>query len=1039
MSLKLKIFFPLLLASLIGGAFLSVVWLPENLRLMTADYQRLLDSQLASIGDGITPLLLDGDLGAIYPTLDAVKAKQPQWLSLQLLDADGRRLYPLQAAAVPHSEHVQPVTSELRHQDVLLGELKVLADFSDRHRQIEKQRLELLVALFGGVLVLGVVAVGVVEVTIRRPLTRLATVAERMGAGDFHTSLPPHGRDEVAQLIQRFGAMRQSIRHQRDELNDQFLALRHAQDESVAKSRQIISILENTSDAYFALDRDLRFTFVNSNAERLLHTPSADFLQRRLWDLCPELGSHLEKPVQHLLAAGDPVTAEAFYAPLGLWLECHLAPMDDGIAMYVRDITKRKRIARALRASEENNRAILDNVADGIITTDQDGRILSFNASAERIFGYDAHEVIGSDLGTLLDTEVADPHREWARNLAPLDTTTVTPNTGREISARRKDGTLFHLEATVTRMRIGDQAQYVGIVRDVTERRKADEQLRLAEKIFKSNSEGIVVTDDQTRILRVNTAFQRITGYPSHEVIGRKPSLLSSGRHDARFYSRMWKAVVQEGHWQGEIWNRRKCGDIYPEWLSLSVVYNDDGSVSNYVGIFSDITQKKAAEDRIHYMAHHDTLTGLINRPRFNMELRDAIEHAADCQVELAVLYVDLDHFKKVNDTLGHPVGDELLKIIATRLKDMLRDTDVVCRIGGDEFIVLLRDIKKTDYVGKVAHNLINALSHPIELAQRELFVGASIGIALYPADAESADELIKNADTALFQAKQRGRHTYQFYSQDMNAAAIERLELDSKLRRALKREEYVLYYQPQLDVRTGQVVGAEALVRWQNDELGLVPPAEFIPLLEDSGLIVPVGEWILRTACRQAKAWQDAGLGNIRIAVNIAPHQFLYSDVVSTATEVLTETGLAPELLELEITEGSIMSDGESSIRRLQKLSSMGVQLAIDDFGTGYSSLAYLKRFPIDALKIDQSFVRNMHRDLDDANIATAVVSLGRSLGLRVIAEGVEEAVHLDRLRELGCDEAQGYFISRTMPAADFDAYLRARAGQPQSSSAPV
>jgi diguanylate cyclase (GGDEF)-like protein len=389
------------------------------------------------------------------------------------------------------------------------------------------------------------------------------------------------------------------------------------------------------------------------------------------------------------------------------------------------------------------------------------------------------------------------------------------------------------------------------------------------------------------------------------------------------------------------------------------------------------------------------------------------------------VLYLDLDHFKKVNDTLGHPVGDEMLKVIASRLTGMLRDTDLVCRIGGDEFIVMLRNTKKTQHVSKVVQNLIQALSHPIELVGRELFIGTSVGVALYPQDATSGDELIKNADAALFRAKELGRNNYQFYSQEMNAKAVERLELETKLRRALEREEFVLHYQPQLDLRQGRVIGVEALVRWDNRELGLVSPAEFIPLLEDTGLIVPVGEWILRHACQRAKAWQQDGLGDIRIAVNIAPRQFLYSDIVATVAEVLRDTQLAPQLLELEITEGSIMVDADSNIHRLQQLADMGVQLAIDDFGTGYSSLAYLKRFPIDALKIDQSFVRDMHVDMNDANIVAAVIALGQNLGLRVIAEGVEEVLQLQHLRHLGCQEAQGYYISRPMPETKLRTFL--------------
>lgn len=1025
MPLKYKLFLPLLLVSLAGGLFLNTVWLPHNQKLLTQDHELLVSTQLQSIAQAIIPSLLEEDIGTIYPTLDALAANNENWRVLQLLDEKRRLVYPLHRQSIETNEHVHKITFPLRYQDKFIGELLVVADFTARHEELSKQNIQLVAALFGSVLILGLVAAFTTEFTVRRPISQLAVAAEHVGSGNYNEPLPEDKQDEVGLLIRRFDAMRRSIQEQRIEIENQFSALQEAQHESMAKTIQIVSILENTSDAYLALDQHLCFTYVNSKAEAMFQTSGDNFLGQNIWDQFPELSSFLYKPMTRLLSQGDPIMSEIFYPPLSLWLECLLAPLDLGVAMYIRDITERKSAELALRKSEGNIRAILDNVADAIITANKSGIILSFNPAAERIFGYKAVEAIGNNLEILMDEVTARNHDSYMKGAQQTGNSEII-GMGRELLARRKDGSEFSIEITVNQMVINDEIQFVGIIRDITARKTANEQARLADKIFESNSEGIVVTDSDCRILRVNSAFLRITGYSVPDIIGQTPKLLSSGRHDAVFYENMWRDLTTLGHWQGEIWNKRKSGEVYPEWLSLSVVYDEDGSISNYVGIFSDITDKKAAEERIYHMAHHDALTGLPNRTTFNMKLNEAISNQPHDDHQVAVLYMDLDHFKKINDTLGHPVGDELLKVVARRLKGVLRDSDMVCRIGGDEFIVMLQNIKKAEHAGQVAQNLVRALAPPIELAGRELFIGASIGIALFPQDATNVDELVKNADAALFRAKERGRNNYQFYSQEMNSKAIERLEMEAKLRRALEKEEFVLHFQPQLDLQNNRLVGVEALVRWQNDDLGLVPPNDFIPLLEDTGLIVPVGEWILQHACHCARSWQREGLGDIRVAVNISPQQFLYSDIIATVEESLRQSELPPGLLELEITEGSIMADAKANIHRLQQLSAMGIQLAIDDFGTGYSSLAYLKRFPIDALKIDQSFVRNMHEDLDDANIAAAIISLGHSLNLRIIAEGVEEKDHLERLQKLHCNEAQGYYISRPLPEHQLIAYLQ-------------
>jgi diguanylate cyclase (GGDEF)-like protein len=487
----------------------------------------------------------------------------------------------------------------------------------------------------------------------------------------------------------------------------------------------------------------------------------------------------------------------------------------------------------------------------------------------------------------------------------------------------------------------------------------------------------------------------------------------------------MWQDLEQKGSWQGEVWNRRKNGEIFPEYLSISVVRNSEGEITNYVAVFADVTEKKNAEERIRHMANHDPLTQLANRTLFNDRLNLALANAERSGECLAIMYLDLDRFKNINDTLGHPTGDEIIKTVAQRLEEVLRDGDTISRLGGDEFTILLPGIGSERDAAIVASKLLKSMALPHTVDGREIFITASIGIAIYPNDGLTRDDLIKNADSALYHAKERGRDSFQFYTQAMNASALERFSLESGLRRALERQEFVLFFQPQADLSSGRLVGAEALIRWQHSELGLVPPGQFIPLLEETGLIVPVGEWVLQEACRQAREWQQQGHRPVRISVNISPMQFKKGELVTLVRAALADSGLAPSLLELEITESSLMDDVEENVAILQRLKAMGVQLAIDDFGTGFSSLSYLKRFPIDVLKIDQSFVRDVTEDPEDAAIAAAIIALGQTLELKVIAEGVETADQLAFLRQRRCDLVQGYLISRPVPPAEFIGFL--------------
>jgi diguanylate cyclase (GGDEF)-like protein/PAS domain S-box-containing protein len=572
---------------------------------------------------------------------------------------------------------------------------------------------------------------------------------------------------------------------------------------------------------------------------------------------------------------------------------------------------------------------------------------------------------------------------------------------------------------------------YVRSLQEALKKREQDlaasnHNLRLAEKVYETTFEGILITDANSVIESVNPAFTKITGYRAQEVIGRKPSILSSGRHPAEFYQSMWADLLQRGYWQGEVWNRRKNGEIYPEWLSISAVKDSLGKVTNYVAIFSDITERKAAEEHVRHLAHHDPLTGLPNRILFMERVGHAIAHAHRAKRVTAVMFLDLDRFKIINDTLGHTLGDQLLQVVSKRLVSCVREDDTVARLGGDEFTIVLEDVADAGDIGSVAEKIIRMLSQPMTLEGHEIFVTTSIGIAIYPDDGDTADTLIKHADAAMYRAKDKGRNNYQFFTADMNVRALERLTMENSLRKALERNEFVLYYQPQVDINTHRITGMEALLRWRHPELGLVSPAQFIPIAEESGLIVPIGEWVLRAACAQNKAWQDAGFPALRVAVNISARQFKQPNLVGTIAQVLADTGLNPRYLELEITENIAMEHAEDTVEKLRKLKEMGIRISIDDFGTGHSSLSYLKRFPIDAIKIDRSFVTDLSPDQDSAAIAAAISAMANSLKLKVITEGVETEEQLALLMTHNRDEVQGYYFSQPLPADAFAALLK-------------
>jgi len=568
-------------------------------------------------------------------------------------------------------------------------------------------------------------------------------------------------------------------------------------------------------------------------------------------------------------------------------------------------------------------------------------------------------------------------------------------------------------------------------------RRQDEERLRQAATVFESTQDGVMITDLAGRMLAVNKAFTEITGYREDEVLGKKARLNRSRRHDSKFYTALWSVLLSRGQWQGELWNRGKDGREYPAWLTISTVRDDTGQPSHYVGVFSDISALKRSEEQLAHLAHYDPLTELPNRLLLQSRLEQATSRAARYGKRAAVLFIDLDRFKTINSNFGHAAGDQLLVDVAHRLRQRVRDEDFLGRFGADDFLLVLEPIDEPDEAALVARTIVAALEAPFRLAgDSEVYVGASIGISVFPDDGSNATDLQRAADTAMHQAKDAGRNRFCFYTADMNVNAMAQFDLETALRRALERDELLLYFQPKLDLRSGRIVGAEALIRWQKDDGEPLLAGDFIPLAEKSDLIGAIGAWAIDAACLQLRQWRDAGWPDLRLSVNVSGRQFAASDLPSTVGKALARHAIPASRLELEVTESMLMDDPEQTISILTALKRTGVKLSLDDFGTGYSSFAYLSRFPIDTLKIDQSFVRNIVSEPDAAMIAVSIIDLAHRMNLKVVAEGVETPAQLGYLRMRNCDEIQGYVFAGPLSAESFAAVLREGQTLPMTTS---
>jgi len=749
---------------------------------------------------------------------------------------------------------------------------------------------------------------------------------------------------------------------------------------------------------------------------------------------------------EYLVVAGHTWTLsmsalDAFKARFGRNAEALIAVTGTGLSLLLALLawlmaTGRNRalqlaatMTKELRENEEKFRAIADCTVNWEVWWGLDGKPRWTNPSIKEYTGYSVEECLAMpDFASTLI------HPEDMPRVAPELLKGLQGLRGEDLEFRgvRKDGSLFWL--SVSWVPISDangvSTGFRTSGRDVTDRKQAEAELRIAAVAFDS-LEGLMVTDARSVILRVNKAFTEITGYTVEEAVGQTPRLLQSGLHNEDFYRTMWGTIHRAGGWQGEVWNRRKNGEIYPQWLSISVVKDADGAVTHYIAAHHDISESKKAQERINELAFFDQLTGLPNRTLLLDRVRQTMTASSRDGSHGALLFIDLDNFKTLNDTLGHDMGDLLLKQVANRLTICVREGDTVARLSGDEFMVMLASLGSSerdaaDSTEAVADKILAVLNQIYQLGSVAYLSTPSIGVTLFKGQQVAIEELMKQADLAMYRAKAAGRNAVRFFDPAMESSVMARATLEDDLRQAIEEKQFLLHYQAQV-VDDGRLTGAEVLLRWQHPQRGMVPPAEFIPAAEETGLILPLGHWVLQTACAQLAAWATRPeMAHLKVAVNVSARQFRQADFVEQVLAVLKKTGADPQRLKLELTESLLVSNVEEVIEKMSALKAKGVGFALDDFGTGFSSLSYLKRLPLDQLKIDQSFVRDVLSDANDAAIAKTIIALAQSLGLGVIAEGVETAAQRDFLSTAGCHAYQGYFFSRPLPLEGFELFAQ-------------
>ncbi|MFW2438835.1 MAG: EAL and GGDEF domain-containing protein [Arenicellales bacterium] len=816
---------------------------------------------------------------------------------------------------------------------------------------------------------------------------------------------------------------------------------RREQEEAVLEDKEarIRMIFESALDALVVIDEKSIISEWNPQAETIFGWKKSEVIGRTLMEtiIPPSFRERHEQGMENLLTTGAgpilnrrveltalrrngsefPVELTAIRVRHGeTWI----------FSAFLRDLTERKHAEEKVRASEQELSAILNSLQDVYYRVDTEGCLLRVSPSAEKLLGYTPEQL----LGTMLAALYVDPQKSeiFLHQLEKQGGAIENY----EIQLQHKDGSAVWalVSAHYVRDKQGNPIGVEGTARDISQLKVAEDISSRFGRILDNSSNEIYIYDaDTLKFTQVNRGARKNLGYSMQEMEQLTPVDLKPDYTQEDFSELMQplhQGVKQQVVFQTR--HQRKDGTLYPVEVRLQLSQHESPPV--FVAIIQDISERIQSEEQLQYLAHYDALTKLPNRVLFTDRLDQSLARARWHEYTVAVLFLDLDRFKIINDTLGHNVGDQALKALSERLNGCMREGDTVARLGGDEFAIILEDIDSEDDVAPIARIILDVLSQPFLVDKHEFILTTSIGISLFPVDGENTQTLLKHADIAMYRAKDEGRNTYQFYLADMSAKALERLNLETSLRHALAREEFVLYYQPQQNLADGKIFGVEALLRWQHPDLGLISPMEFIPLLEETGLIIPVGEWVLHTACLQARAWVDSGFKSLRMSVNLSGRQTYNSNFIATVEQVLKNSKLDPALLELEMTESILMHNMKVTIKTLETIREMGVRLAIDDFGTGYSSLSYLKRFPIDTLKIDHSFIHDLTNDPEDATLVEAIIAMGRALHLDVVAEGVETEQQVNFLRKHDCGSIQGYLISKPIPAKELTSLLHEKLG---------
>ena len=712
------------------------------------------------------------------------------------------------------------------------------------------------------------------------------------------------------------------------------------------------------------------------------------------------------------------------------WFSARITPLDDvpneqtkWVGSFT-DIETLKQGQFSLEQSQARVSNIIDTMPEAILLVDENGLIVKANKRSEEVFGYRQDEIEQQPVEVLL------PERYRSHHVHLRGEYTTQPSirmmgVGRDLYALDKQGREFPVEVALAPLVESDQHYAVVSIADITKRKEADAELILAANVFSSTMDGVMILDAERRVVKINAAFEQILGYKNRDIVGKGIAMLRTEKHSKEFYLELWDIARETGRWQGEIWQRHTKGFDTPLWLSLTTIYNHNGQVERFIATVYDISEQLQAQKRIHYLAHYDVLTNLPNRTLFLEQFEQFLSQAKQNEQFLALLFVDLDNFKQVNDTYGHPVGDKLLCQAAERMQAVVSENDIVSRHSGDEFALLLRSVDGEKQASKIATAICAELAKPFDVGRGDFFISASVGIACFPNDGLDANILLQRADLAMYRSKELGRNQYHFYREEMSEHIQERTELQADLRIAIEQNQLVLFYQPVLDIMTGDCAGVEALVRWNHPTKGMIPPMKFIPLAEEGALIHPLGEWVLKRACEQWVTWYEQEVAVGFVSVNVSGKQVMHSDFVNIANGIFAQTKCPANHILVELTESFVMHESELAISRLHQLRNLGVGIAIDDFGTGYSSLSYLKRLPVTKLKLDRSFVNDLPTDANDVAITRAIHRLGEAVGLEVIAEGVETQEQHHFLFDEGFTLCQGYLYAKPMSAEQLTQFM--------------